>query len=196
MVISYLDNIPDTEGTSLFHKHADFVDAGHAFKNVIKTKDQILLWEVAKKLTLNYNEFLNGLLGILILLIKCSLGLKCRPSQLKSTYGSKINDFKQLLDDYDLPYDMIVKFANSNLRNSIAHGTIWLDSEKAIVNYSNKNEYYSISLVEFLALNTSSLHFADAYLSAIATIVIFMFGTREDKSKLPPELLQFLSKIL
>lgn len=194
-VLSYLDNIPDTQGTSLFHKHSDFVDAGHAFKNVIKTKDQILLWEVAKKFTLNYNEFLNVLLGVLILLIKCSLELKYRPTQLKAPYGSKIHDFKQLIDDYDLPYDMIVKFTNSNLRNSIAHSTIWLDSEKAIVNYTNKDEPYSISLVEFLALNASALHFAEAYLSAVATIVIFMTGTREDKSKLPLELLQLLSKI-
>lgn len=196
LVISYLDNIPGTQGTALFHKYSDFVDAGHAFKNVIKTRDQILLWEVAKKLTLNYNEFLNGLLGILLLLIKCGLELKCSTTQLKAPYGSKIHSFKQLIDDNNLPYDMLVKFANSNLRNSIAHGTIWLDSEKAIVNYTNRNESYSISLVEFLTLNACVLHFPNAYLSSIATIAIFMKGTREDKYKLPTELLQFLSKIL
>lgn len=195
-IISYLNDIPKTQGTSLFHKHFNLIDAGHAFKNIIKTKDQILLWEVAKKLTLNYNEFLNGLLGILVLLIKCSLDLKCNIKQLKEPYGSKIHQFKQLISNHDLPYDMLVKFANSKLRNSIAHGTIWLESEKAIVNYSDKNKHYSISLIDFLALNASALHFADTYLSSVATIVVILKGNREDKSNLPLELLQLLSTLI
>jgi len=194
-VSSFLNDLPETEGTMLFHKLQDFVDTSHAFKNSSHSKDRIALWEVAKKLTLNYNEYFNALLGVLLVLIRCALGLASKTTIAKARYGSKIHKFEGLVKNHNLPYELITKFTNSHLRNSIAHGTIWLNSEEAIVNYSDRNRDETMALAMFMALNGSSTYLAEAYMAAISTIVVFMIGEKGHKARLPLELLDLLSRI-
>ena len=193
-VSSYLTNIPGTENTALFHKSSGLVNASLAFSNVLDLKNPVVLGEVAIKLSLSYNEFLNGLLGILILLIKCDLGLNCNVSQLKATYGSKVHEFNRLLEVYKLPYQLFKQFANSNLRNAIAHEEIWIDSEKAEVHYSNKDDAYTMDLTEFLTLNTYATYFAEIYFTTLTVIALFMSGTKEEKSKLPAKLIEMMKR--
>jgi len=193
-VSSYLTNIPGTENTTLFHKSSGLVNASLAFQNVLGSTNPITLWEVAIKLSLSYNEFLDGLLGILILLIKCDLELNCSVTQLKSTYGNRVQEFNRLLEEYKLPYLSFKHFANSKLRNAIAHEKIWLDSEKAIVHYSNKDDAYTMELAEFLMLNTYATYFADIYYTTLTVIALFMTGTKEEKSKIPAKLIEMMKR--
>jgi len=195
-VSSFLANIPGTENTALFHKSSGLINASLAFSNILGSKSPITLWEVAIKLSLSYNEFLNGLLGILILLIKCDLDLNCSVSQLKSTYGSKVHEFSRLLEEYNLPNQAFKQFANANLRNAIAHEKIWLDSDEAVVHYSNKDTPYTMGLADFLELNTYATYFGDIYLTTLNVIALFMTGAKEEKSKIPTKLIKILKRSL
>jgi hypothetical protein len=153
-----------------------------------KSQNKLLIWQQSIKLFQSYNEYINGLFGYLIILWRIYLNKTVNPNVLNTSYGNKVNQLSELTGGDDGPFYIYLRMAKPDIRNAIAHESIWLDSDNAIVHYThgNQNRVESqIDLVEFMGLATFGSHIAQPYLAAISVIIIMEYGSALAKSLLP-----------
>lgn len=179
-------------GSALLTRWNSLAEAAHAFKKVALTQDGLLIWQQTSRLFLAYNEFLNGLLGLLIIAWKVGLEKPYSLNVLDNNYGAKIHDFQQLTGGDGGLFFLIFRLARKDLRNAIAHGAAWLDVEGQRVRFTfeNKREKVesSIPVMEFVTLAALGSHLGVAYLAALAAITVSEEGSVEMKERLPPQL--------
>lgn len=186
---SFLQDYAGVPGSCLFSRWDTLARASLAFKVSIRT-EAVLVWEQAKNVFQAYNEFLNGLLGYMILGWRCALGKPISPNVINSPYGAKLNEFSQLTDGEDGAFYLIFRLAKPGIRNAIAHGSIWLDNETGQVTFEDRAKSGTIDITDFVGLATIGSHLAQAYLVAIATIVVLEDGSKADIAKIPAHLVQ------
>jgi hypothetical protein len=192
---SFIKDFPNVQGSCLYSQWEALAKASFAFKS--SAPNSLLIWQQSLKLTQAYNEFLNALLGYFLIAWRCALGKSYPVNVLNNTFGSKLNEFSQLTGGDDGAFYLIFRLANPNLRNAIAHEDIWLDSETDIVKYSagkGLKETYEMNLVEFMGLATVGSHLGQAYIVAIATIIILEDGSQQDIMQLPKHLIKVFTK--
>ncbi|WP_420629926.1 hypothetical protein [Candidatus Leptofilum sp.] len=195
---SFIKDFPGTTGTCLYPQWEALVNASYAFKNAPSSNNSLLVWQQSLKLVQAYNEFLNVLLGYLLVTWRCALGKPYSLNVLTNTYGSKLNEFSQLTDGEDGAFYLIFRLAKPDLRNAIAHEDIWLDSKSATVRYSagkNPKKRYKIDLGELVGLGAMGANLGQAFTVALATIIVLEDGTAKDIEKLPAHLVQVFRKI-
>jgi len=192
LAFSFLKDYPGVPNTSLFSKWDDLSKASLGLKAAAHT-ELVLVWEQAKNLVRAYNEFLGGLLGFLIIGWRCALGKTFSPNFLGNAYGAKVNEFAQLTSGDDGAFYLIFRLARPDLRNAIAHGTIWLDTESNKAKFTDRGQEHEIDLVDFLGLAAVGSHLGHAYLTAIAAIRVLEDGGATNVTQLPPELPQLFN---
>lgn len=197
IVNSFVKDFPGIEGTCLFSKWDSLGKAALAYKAALATNHIILVWQQAKDVVLAYNEFLDGLLGFLIIGWRCALG-KCYSTNIfKNAYGAKLNVFSQLTGGEDGPFYLICRLGKPHLRNAIAHGSIWLDADENKVRFKDGRETktnYEMDLVEFVSLATIGSHLPQAYLVAIASIMVLEVGSTAETAHVPVHLRNMFSR--
>ena len=70
-ISSFIDDFPNVDGSLLLPRWNSLAQASLAFKSVANSGDYLLIWQQSSRLFLAYNEFLNGLLGFLIVAWRC-----------------------------------------------------------------------------------------------------------------------------
>ena len=106
-------------------------------------------------------------------------------------FAARLQQVASLTGGEDGAFDLIARLGKPRIRNAIAHGTIWLDSDMAKVHYTVGNRdkrEYQMDLVEFACLAFSGSHLAEPYLAAISTIAVMEDGSELAKSLLPEHL--------
>jgi len=187
-ITSFIQDYPGVAESCLLPRWTSLAKACLAFRELSHSKNRLLVWQQALKLFQAYNEYLNGLFGYLIILWRTHLGKSVNPNVLNTTYGNKINQLKELTGGDDGIFYFFIRIAQPDIRNAIAHESIWLDSDDKIVRYNhgNQNKIESqISLTEFMAYITYGSHLAQPYLAAISVIIIMEYGSELAKSFLP-----------
>jgi hypothetical protein len=193
---SFIYDYPGIPNTALVSRWNSLAHASFAFKSVAHSNDPLLIWQQSSQLFLSYNEFLNGLLGYLIISWRCVLGKKINPNVFSSSYGVKAKQFEELTEGEKGIFYLFHRIIKPSIRNAIAHGTAWLDREQNKVRYtdkssgSNENE---IDLLEFLAFSTFGSHLASSYIAAFSAIVIWENGNSNQIDSLPQQLIKLLS---
>lgn len=185
---SFIMDYPGVSESCLLPRWSSLANASLAFRELSQTNNRLLIWQQSLKLFQAYNEYLNGLFGYLIILWRTNLGKPVNPNVLNTSYGNKINQLSELTGGDDGIFYFFLRIAQPNIRNAIAHESIWLDADAAIVRYNcgNQNKMESqIDLVEFMAYATSGSHITQPYLAAISVIVIMECGSEFAKSLLP-----------
>jgi len=185
---SFIQDYPGVPESSLLPRWTSLTKACLAFRELAYSQNRLLIWQQSLKLVQAYNEYLNGLFGYLIILWRVHLGKPINSNVLNTTYGNKINQLSDLTDGDDGIFYFYLRLAQPDIRNAIAHESIWLDSEANIVHYNhgNQNKIESqIGLFEFMTFATSGSHIAQPYLVAISVIIIMEFGSELAKSLLP-----------
>lgn len=193
----FQQEIPSVKGTYIFDKYMNLLEIGTTFKKNSNTDDPLLLWEIIKKYHLAINEFLNALSGVILINYRFFNGLSYNVNAVGNNYGSKI---KELIDlNIGSPeLDNLLETTRPDLRNAIAHENIWLDSTNQLVKYRNKNDTSDneMSISEFVMLLSKSAYYAEAYLVAISTIMLFSSNKPEYRAKLPKALFLKLMDII
>lgn len=195
--LAFIRDYPGSEGSALLPRWSSLTEASLAFKKVASSGDVPLLWQQSSRLVLAVNEFLDGLLGFLILAWRCALGKPANPNVLGNAYGSKIDEFARLTDGDDGVFRPFLRIANADLRNGLAHGSAWLDSDRSKVRYTTGRQQkteYEMDLVEFMLIATLGSHLGSAYIAALSTISVFESGMRGAADLLPSQLIELLGK--
>lgn len=185
---SFIEDYPGVTESSLLPRWTSLANASLAFRELSQSQNRLLIWQQSLKLSQSYNEYLNGLFGYLIILWRTHLGKNVNPNVLNTSYGNKVNQLRELTGGDDGIFYFYLRIAQPDIRNAIAHESIWFDSDTAVVyyNHGNQNKIESqIDLVEFMAYATYGAHLTQPYLAAISVIVIMECASKEQKSLLP-----------
>lgn len=196
-LLIFQKNINETKNTCIKDKYLNMLDTNHALKQGISTKNALITWELAKNNFLAYNEFLNNLIGVILINYRVSIGKSYKLNTLNSNYGNKINELINLKPQEPF-YDYIFELVNPQIRNAIGHQTMWHNKNDNEIVYLNEKtgENNQISLSDFITLNAKASYLGEAYLVALSTIGIFTIGKPQDKARLPRELFSFLLDII
>lgn len=186
---SFLKDFPNSQGSCVYPQWESLARAAYAFK-VVKSHE-LLAWQQSIKLVQAYNEFLNVLLGYFIVAWRCALGKKYSTHIFDSPYGLKLNEFSQLTGGENGAFYLLFRLAKPNLRNAIAHEEIWVDKDANKVKFSDgkgTHTTYEIDLAEFLGFAAVGSHLGQAYIAAIAAILILETGNIHELEVLPTSL--------
>ena len=187
-VHSFIQDYPGISESCLLPRWTSLGNACLASREVAHSQNRLIVWQQTLKLFQAYNEFLNGLFGYLIILWRVHLGKSVNPNVLNTSYGNKINQLRDLTGGEEGPFYFYLRLAQPDIRNAIAHESIWLDSDAAVVryNYGNQNKQEAeMDLVEFMGYSSSGSHIAQPYLVAIAVIAVMECGNELGQSLLP-----------
>ncbi len=189
---SFIEDFPKVEDSLLLPRWNSLAQASLAFKSVAKSGDYLLVWQQSSRLVQAYNEFLNGLLGFLIIAWRCVENKQINPNVFKSSYGVKARQFSELTDGENGVFYLFNRIIEPKLRNAIAHETAWHDKDAGKVRYSDvrSKEEYEMNLFEFLSLTTLGTQVGRAYIAAIAAVIVLEEGDENEKSLLPPHLIK------
>ncbi len=195
--LAFIQDFPGATGSALLPRWSSLAEASLAFQGVAVSGDVLILWQQSSWVVLAVNEFLDGLIGFLIVAWRCALGKTVNLNVLGNAYGSKIDEFARLTDGDDGAFYLLLRIANADLRNSLAHGSAWLDSAESkvrhIVGRQQKTEY-EMDLVEFMCVAMLGSHLGPAYVAALATISVFEDGPQAAADLLPSPLVELLEK--
>jgi len=172
---AFIEDYPGMPGTALLPRWTNLTESCMGFKAVADSQNRSLVWQQSSRLVLALNEFLDGLLGMLILTWRCATNRSVNPNVLYNAYGAKVNEFNELTNGEEGAFYLFFRIAMPKLRNGLSHGSAWLDSENGLVRYSeggrNRTEH-EIDIVEFMARVKLGCDLAKAYIAALAAIVL------------------------
>ena len=187
---SLFSDFPNTNNTNLFDRYRTLIESSVAFKSSISIDDRLILWNVAIKLFEAYNEFLNGLLGYIIICAVSVLENKCSIEFLNNSYQSKIDKFNSLKLNYLFP--VISNIAKPEIRNAISHSRIQLIKDNGVIDYTIKKEKIfinkTIDLSEFIGMVSAGTYLPIGYITAISSIYVIEYGNITDICLLPEEI--------
>jgi hypothetical protein len=189
---SFMVDYPGVPESCLIQKWCSLSSACLASREVARSNNQLLVWQQATNQFRAYNEFLNGLLPYLIVLCRTKENKPVKESVFGIPYANKIDQLKTLTGGEDGIFYLIFRIANSRLRNAIAHGTAWLDSEQQRVRYTDGKPptEYNLPLDEFMVFNAVASHLLQPYLAALSVIAVMEHGTDQAKLLLPQDLVR------
>lgn len=194
---AFIDNYPGTSGTSLLAKWISLGEAALGFKSLTaESKSRSLLWQQSSRLVLMTNEFLDGLLGLLIVAWRCGLGKPINTNVLTNAYGSKLDEFKNLTGGENGAFYLLFRIADPPLRNGLAHGTAWLDYDAQEVRYTvgrQARQEHSLELTLFMAMAYYGSYLAQGYLAALATIIVLEGDSSAAAELLPDHLVRVMN---
>jgi hypothetical protein len=107
---------------------------------------------------------------------------------LSNPYGSKLNELAELTGGDDSPFGLILKLAQPDIRNAIAHGSIWVVPDEGKVRYTEKGQTHELDLADFLLYGIVGSHLAKFYLVAVCALVVLEVGTAAEKAQIPDRL--------
>ena len=197
LTVIFQRDIDGTSNTCIKDKYLNMLDASHASKQSIGTNNRLIVWELAKNSFLAYNEFLNVLIGAILINYRFSIGKSYRISTLQNAYGNKVNELKDICLA-NSEYTTLMELMKPEIRNAIGHQSIWFNSEDGIVTYFNDKlgNDETITIKDFIFLTSKASYLGEAYIVALSTIGIFTIGSPLDKAKLPKELFLYLMDII
>ena len=192
--LTFNQDIEGLPNSCIKDKYANMLEAGHAFKQSLNA-NKLVLWELSKNYFLSYNEFMNHLIGIILINLQYSIKNKYKLNTLNNAYGNKISELNKLTPKPEY-YNTLLELLNSDIRNAIAHQSIWFNEESNNVIYkTNKEKEEKINITDFIMLNAKASYLAEAYLVALSTIGVFYFGSMMDRTKFPKELFLIIMEI-
>jgi hypothetical protein len=194
---AFFQDFPGAAGSALLPRWSSLSDASFAFQKLATSADVVLVWQQSSRLVLAVNEFLDGLIGFLIVAWRCALGKSVNPNVLGNAYGSKIKEFAELTGGDDGAFYLFLRIADANLRNGLAHGSAWLDSKEGKVRYLTGQQQKTereMDLLQFMSCATLGSHLGSAYVAALATISVIEDGSQAAADLLPSPLVELLGK--
>lgn len=160
LTLIFQRDIDGTKNTCIKDKYLNMLDAGHASKQSIDTNNPLIIWELVKNSFLAYNEFLNILIGVVLINYRFSIGKSYKLSALNNKYGNKVNELIGL-NPQGTSYKYLFELLKPEIRNAIGHQTIWYDKTDRMVTYLNdkSGENKTITIDDFIFLNSKASYF-------------------------------------
>lgn len=188
---SLISDYPGAPESALLTRWCSLAQASLAFQEVQSSNNRNLVWQQSEKLFVAYNEFLDGLFGFVLVLLRCSSGQQVKAGVFQCPYGDKVHQLDQLTGGESGAYFLLTRIARPSVRNASAHGRLWLDPKQGLVRYvdglKDKTEK-TIPLVDFLALVHLGSHLSMPYFAAVGTLVALDSGGAHVRQLLPSTL--------
>lgn len=170
-ISSLISDYPGAQESALLTRWNGLAQACLAYQEVVKSTNRILMWQQMERLFLSYNEFLDGLLGYLVILQRAALRKDVKPGVFSCAYGNKVCQFNNLTGGEDGAYYIFIRLARPAMRNASAHGRMWLDSSQDAVRYVDGRQSKTenvIDLTEFAGLVHLGSHLSMPYMAAVS----------------------------
>lgn len=193
LVHSLIQDFPGVSESCLLPQFCSLMQAALGSRDLAHSTNRLLVWQQMSRLFLAYNEFLNALLSFVIPCVICARGKSPDVAVFSQPYGAKLQQLTTLTGGENGAFYLISRIARPHIRNAIAHGAAWLDSDAAKVRYSggrSQKQEGEIDLLEFGALAMAGSHLGEPYLAAIGTIAVMEDGSDLAKALLPPHLVR------
>jgi len=186
-VSSLISDYPGAPESALLTRWCAMAQACLAFREVSTSNNRALIWQQMKGTFGAYNEFLDGLLGHLLILQRCASGKPVKPGVFDCAYSEKVRQFNDLTGGDNGAFHIFGSIARPAIRNAAAHGRLWLDSKRDLVRYvdGKPRKERTVPLAEFASLVLLGSHLTMPYLAAIGTLVVVECGTDQAKGLLP-----------
>lgn len=184
----FADDFRGHPGSALLPRWKSLAEAAIAFRMVAHSEKRLLVWQQASRLVLAYNEFLNGLLGPLLISLGEVFGKPFKLGIIDSPYGSKLAEFEKLTGGEKGVFYLLARIGRADLRNAVAHGCAWLDVEAQKVRFTQGHKIKveaEVGIQEFVAFASIGSHLAAAYIAALSAIVVFEADKGKSKKLLP-----------
>lgn len=139
------------------------------------------------------NEFINALLGFLIIGWRCANGKKYSINIFNNNYGSKLDEFKELTNGNDGIFYFIFRLGSNHLRNALAHDDIYFDQENMVVKYNDREKSFTMNTVDYMAILLMGATLPKAYQAALNTIYVINKGSQNDKNYIDSNILRLLN---
>ena len=190
-VTAFIADYPGTKGTALLPRWSALGDALFEFKKAGQTGARLSVWQASSRIVICLNEFLSGLLGLLLVTWKYGLGKSSSHNVLENAYGSKVRMLSDLTNGDDGVFYLFLRLAHPDLRNSLAHSSAWPDYEAGVVRFTSgrHNEVQEeLGLVEFMLYTKLAADLAQGYIAALNVILVFETGNDAAVALLPQHL--------
>ena len=157
-----------------------------------------MIWKQTLNMFQSYNEFLNGLLGYLILCWQIINSKPLNTNLVQSNYGVKVQHFKKLTNSEDGIFYLYHRISRPDLRNAIAHSSIWLDDETSEIYYAEGKgkRKKTINVTDFFSLSFFGSYIAGAYTIALSSVIVWMSGNKKYQLQLPKDIIKFFTNEL
>lgn len=193
MLRSYMVDHPDYPGSNLFSKLASVLEASLAFQKNTPTAtnkvigDRNTLFLISKEAYRSGVEFISSWMGWMVPAMQVFNGESPDWRILKKPAAIKMEEFEKQSKGDDGLFYILFRLISKELRNSIAHSDIQLDSNNGKVIYRNLKDgtENSVPLLDFVVPIVVMSYLPSMYLSALSAILLMEFGRAEDKMKLP-----------
>ncbi|GAA0502746.1 hypothetical protein [Deinococcus depolymerans] len=193
MIRSYMIDHPDYPGSNLFSKIASVMEASLALRKNSTTADNKTSGDrntsflISKEAYRSGVEFISSWMGWMTPLVQVFNGDSPDWRILKKPAATKIEEFEKQSKGKDGVFSILFNLISKDLRNSIAHSDIQLDSYNGNVIYRNikSGTENSIPLIEFMTPILVMSYLPSIYVGALSAILVMEFGRTEDKLKLP-----------
>jgi len=194
---AFITDFPGTTGTALLPRWTSLAEACYGLKAVAHSDNRSMIWQHSSRLVLNMNEFLDGLIGFLIIAWRCAIGRATNANVLGNAYGSKVHEFGKLTNAEDGVFYLIFRLAKPKLRNALAHGGAWPDYDAGLVRFTEGGQdgiEHEISIVDFMAFTKLGCDLARSYVASLAAIIVLEDGGKGAISLMPRHLVTLWNK--
>jgi hypothetical protein len=176
---AFITDYPGTNGTALLPRWTALGEAVLENKKTGNLGDRLSTWQASSRTVLCLNEFLDCLLGLLLVTWRYGLGRPSSHRVLENAYGSKVHAVNDLTNGDDGVFCLFLRLANPDLRNSLAHSTAWPDFDAGVVRFTSgrQNEVQKeLGMVEFMLQTKVAADLAQGYIAALNAILVFETG--------------------
>lgn len=185
---SLIEDFPGAQESALLTRWCSLAQSCLAMREVSRSQQRGLIWQQMERTFIAYNEFLDGLLGFLIVMIRAARGRRVGPGVFKCTFGNKVKQLKELTGGENGAYYLLSRLARPALRNAAAHGRLWIDPERGVARYVDGRDEKierTIPIAEFAILVHSGSHLVMPYLAAVGALVVLEMGHSDLREALP-----------
>jgi hypothetical protein len=195
-VLSLINDFPQYPNSNLLPRWESYIQASIAFRQVAKSNNFLQIWNLGKSHFLLYNEFIDGLLGFLIICWQQIMSKQIKPGIFKANYGTKIDNFNQLTDGENEIFSVLTRISRPKIRNAIAHGKISIFREEGVIRYLEKNSSceQKIDTSEFFLLCYMGSHLGQSYVAFLLSVIVLESGIAKEIDKLPTQIIELFFK--
>ncbi|GHF61048.1 hypothetical protein HNQ07_004105 [Deinococcus metalli] len=188
LIESFIHDFPGVPNSNLAGRWSALGEACIAFKNAGSAKSVHGLWDAAKSIHLNFNEFLSGLLPFLVIGLHRASGTTASTKIFRAVYADKLDVLDQLTGGLNGKASPLLALSHRAIRNAISHADIYFDQAAGLVRYGVKQQGLRLEetmhIHDFLLRAALYSHIPQAHLGAIAAAGLLMEGTTQDRARI------------
>lgn len=187
-------DFPGTHDTALALNTNNLLRAAMAFKQSGHSGSVLTVQRASMDLFLEYNEFINKILGYLLICWRLHLGKSFNTDVFYEAFGHKLNQLELLHNTSNGPFTYLLQIAKKGPRNGVAHGRNWFDLPAQKVYFRTEQKQggkvsgvktEEMTMKDFIFLCAEGAEMCRAYIVGLGVVAVMDHGNEQDKQRIP-----------